>query len=129
MACSLYGLLWLGLWIIMKVHLPIYVAGGMSFLLGLSAGISYVHLTAGVNDLAADGNGGSLFGAMNLFTFTGVIIFQWGTGFLLQFFPAAQKGVYTGEGFLKTFGVVVVIVLLSLVAIRFLRPFEELKEK
>lgn len=129
LACSFYGLLWIALWIIIKIHLPISVVGLTAFLLGISAGISYVHLTAGVNDLAANGNGGSLFGAMNLFTFTGVIIFQWGTGFILQFFPAAQKGVYTSEGYLITFGIVVILVLTSLIAVKFLKPFDELKEK
>ncbi|MBO8125824.1 MAG: MFS transporter [Firmicutes bacterium] len=107
------------------LHWPLVVVGVLGFLLGASAGISHDHLTAGVNDIATKGRGGALFGAMNLFTFTGVIIFQWGTGALLSFFSSDAAGFFSSAGYLWVFTAVAVLVGLSCLALLHLDAFAD----
>lgn len=123
-SCLSYGLAWCIFWISMRSRLPIALPGVMGFILGVSAGISYDHLTAGVNDLSAREYGGSLFGGMNLFTFISVIAFQWGTGAFLQFFSTGSVGIYDPGAYSKTFGIVTFMVIMSLLALPFLKSFQ-----
>lgn len=129
-ACTLYGLCWVLLWCAVTIRLPIYIAGLIGLALGAAAGASYVQCTCGVNDIALQGKGGALFGVLNLFNFVTVILYQSGTGFLLHWFPAAVPGTYTATGYLVVLGSAAGTVILSLVALLFLRPFsaEALKE-
>lgn len=120
-----YGISWILLWVSIAVRLPIYITGLIGFANGLLAGFSFVQSTCGVNDMAPEGKGGALFGVMNLFNFLVVIIFQSGTGYLLNWFPAGVPGTYTAKGYLIVLGSVTVTLLLSLTSLFFLRPFSQ----
>ena len=122
-SCVSYGVSWVFFWFSMRSRLPILIPGLVGFFLGFFAGITYDHLTAGVNDLAARGRGGSLFGGMNLFTFISVIIFQSGTGFLMQRFSSSGGAEIDLAAFNSTFGIVTLLVIISLVALPFLKSF------
>ncbi|MDD4826591.1 MFS transporter [Mesotoga sp.] len=124
-SCVSYGAAWIVFWLSMKSQLPIPVPGIVGFFLGFCAGVTYDHLTAGVNDLAMKGRGGSLFGGMNLFTFISVIIFQSGTGFLVQRFSSSGGAEAQIRAFNSTFGIVTLLVIISLVALPFLKSFSE----
>lgn len=128
-ACTLYGALWVALVLEVGVGAPLFVAGLTGLALGVTAGVSYVQLTAGVNDLAPNGKGGALFGAINLFTFVGVILFQAGTGFVLHHFSTGTPGAYTPEGYLVTMGSVAGTVVASLVALAWLPSFGTMREE
>ncbi len=128
MACTTYGALWVALLLEVWAGLPLPVVGLTALGLGMAAGVSYVQLTAGVDDLAPEGKGGALFGAVNLFTFVGVILYQAGTGMLLQRFPGGAPGLYTPTGYLVTLGVTAATVLLSLLALFSLPAFERVRQ-
>jgi len=119
--CTLWGILLLCA--LFKAPLP--VTGITGFLIGLSAGVAFDHLTAGVNDIAEPGFKGSLFGAMNLLNFTGVIIFQWGTGAVISLFPSAVPGGYSAPGYNITFGLVVIFIWLAFSMIPGLDSFDK----
>lgn len=125
----LSGSAFCSLWVILLLctlfKVPLPVTGITGFFIGLTAGIVFDHMTAGVNDIAQPGFKGSLFGAMNLLNFTGVIIFQWGTGAVISRFPTAIAGVYSDLGYNMTFGVVIVIIVLAFCVIPGLRSFEK----
>jgi MFS family permease len=109
------------------LRLPLPVTGIAGFFTGFSGGIIFDHLTAGLNEIAEPGFKGSLFGAMNLLTFTGVILFQWGTGAVLSFFPDVTEGTYTATGYNVTFGLVIIFILLAFSGIPGLASFEKNK--
>jgi cytochrome b561 len=60
---------------------------------------------------------------MNLFTFISVIIFQSGTGFLMQRFSSSGGAEIDLAAFNSTFGIVTLLVIISLVALPFLKSF------
>jgi len=126
-ACSVYSISWLVLLLGIYSHVSVIVVGILGCILGLAAGVSYVHLTAGVNDISPAGKNGALFGMMNFFVFVCVIVFQWGTGVILQNFPGMTEGIYTHEGYMVTFTVVTVLALVSLFALLFIRSFSDFK--
>jgi len=125
--CTIYSFSWISLLLSIYLHAPIILVGILGCILGLAAGVSYVHLTAGVNDISPKGKNGALFGMMNFFVFVCVIVFQWGTGVVLQNFPGLNEGVYTHEGYMVTFTIVAVIALLSLFAVLFIKPFSNFR--
>lgn len=89
--------------------------------LGIANGIAFVQFTASINDLAPEGQGGSVFGITNFFTFTCVIFFQWGTGSLIEWFSRNIIG--SAEAYLSTFLIVVLSMLIPCVAAARLKPF------
>jgi sugar phosphate permease len=121
--CTACALCWIALWLAISIRLPIYITGLIGLLLGASAGASHVQCTCAVNDIAPQGKSGALFGMMNLFNFITVIIFQSGTGFLLDRFSAQVAGTYTAQGFLIVMGIVGALVIFSLASLLILRPF------
>lgn len=102
---------------------PLTITGSIGFLIGIFSGASYTHLTAGVNDISSNGNGGALFGAMNLFTFSSVILFQWGTGVLLSVFSGSSTPPYPATSFLPVFMIVAALVVASQLATLLLKDF------
>ena len=62
-----------------------------------------------VRNLAPMDKNASVIGVINMLLYIGVIIFQWGTGVVLDFFPAFSAGCYREEGFLIGFGVIMLI--------------------
>ena len=55
--------------------------------------------------------------------YLGVIVFQWGTGAVLDLFPAGTPGYYKEEGFLLGFGIILLIQCWSFYQIMKVRAF------
>jgi len=69
---------------------------GGSFFIGMTNGMLYTQLTAGINDISPFGQGGAVFGIVNCITFICVLVFQWGTGVMIEQFARhmAASGAY-----------------------------------
>ncbi len=123
-----YALLYVSLTAVMILRISLVVAGIIGFGIGFVAGVQYLHLTAGVNDLAPAGKNGTFFGAMNLFVFASVVIFQSVSGVILENFQIAGGTGYTAYGFNLTFAIITAIIVLSLLALLFLKSFETIQK-
>jgi len=98
--------------------LPIWAGGAVALLLGAITGLRGVFALAGVTALAPAGEKGVVFGAMNMIAVLSAVVFQWGTGIVINRFPAGQPGVYTAEGYFTAFLLVSCAMAASLLALR-----------
>lgn len=98
--------------------LPVWAGGASAFLLGIATGLRGVFALAGVTALAPAGERGVIFGAMNMVAVLSAVVFQWGTGIVIDCFPAAQPGTYTAEGYFMAFLFVSCAVAISLIFLR-----------
>jgi hypothetical protein len=121
---TLYVIAWAALWYSLYTAGSMVLTGALGFVTGFLGGVCSDHLTAGLNDLAEPGRGGSTFGAMNMLIFAAIILYQSGTGFVLSLFPATAAGTYSTQSFLFTFGIVVAILVISLAALVGLKRFD-----
>ena len=121
---TLYVIAWAALWYSLYTARSMALTGALGFVTGFLGGVCSDHLTAGLNDLAEPGRGGSTFGAMNMLIFAAIILYQSGTGFVLSLFPATAAGTYSTQSFLFTFGIVVAILVISLAALVGLKRFD-----
>lgn len=119
-----YALLYMALVTVMMFRISLVVAGIIGFAIGFVGGVQYLHFTAGVNDLAPAGKNGTIFGTMNLFLFASVVIFQSVSGMILENFQIADSIGFTAYGFNITFAVITIIIVMSLLALLFLKSFE-----
>lgn len=115
---------WVALWFSLFTASSLPLTGILGFVMGFMSGICSDHLTAGLNDLAAPGENGSLFGCVNITIYVVIILYQSGSGFLLSRLAGATGTVYDNRSFLLTFGIVVLTLLVSLLALPGLRSFE-----
>lgn len=115
-AYAVYALLWVLLWAVLTARLPLQLAATLGLLVGGAVGVLHVHLTARLRELSPAGQEGSLFGAMNMFAFASAIVFQWGTGAVLQGFPVGTVGSsgLHAESFVIAFGIVTAGVVAAL---------------
>jgi MFS family permease len=119
---------WALLWSSMSLRAPIWFTGGACALVGAASGACYVHLTAGVNDLSRKGQGGAVFGTINMMPSLGVIIGQWGAGAVIDRgsgLVGAAGRAYTPAAFTTAFGVIVAIILASQFLLVRIKGFEE----
>nr|WP_321501510.1 MFS transporter [uncultured Dethiosulfovibrio sp.] len=98
--------------------LPVWAGGAAALLLGAVTGVRGVFALAGVTALAPTEERGVVFGAMNMMAVLSAVIFQWGTGIVIDRFPATQPGVYTTEGYFTAFLLVSSATAVSLLALR-----------
>ncbi|SMG22464.1 hypothetical protein [Dethiosulfovibrio salsuginis] len=98
--------------------LPVWAGGAAALLLGAVTGVRGVFALAGVTALAPTEERGVVFGAMNMIAVLSAVIFQWGTGIVIDHFPTTQPGVYTTEGYFTAFLLVSSAIALSLLALR-----------
>ena len=90
-------------------------------ILGLANGIGFTQFTAAVNEIAPIGRGGSVFGITNCFTFSCVILFQWGTGVIIG---NLNTHMFPSSAFLVTFGIVMGCMIIPIVAVSLLKPIK-----
>ncbi len=100
-ACILF---WIALMALIAFKTSVELAGLTGFLIGLSLGVSTVHFASALNDVVSPDRRGVTLGSVNMMVFVAVIIFQWGTGTVMNLFPGNRPGTYTEEGFLLAFG-------------------------
>jgi len=100
---SINAVVWFLLLGVTVSGLPVWVGGAAALLLGAISGLRGVFALAGVTALAPAGEKGVVFGAMNMMAVLSAVVFQWGTGIVIDHFPAGQPGVYTAEGYFTAF--------------------------
>ncbi len=99
---------------------PVWAGGGAILLVGISSGIRGVFALAGVTALAPKESRGAIFGAMNMTVVLTAVVFQWGTGIIINAFPSVAPGLYSPEGYRAGFFAVTGAMTLSLFALRML---------
>ena len=119
-ACTANALSWLILLGVVATRLSISAAGGAAFLVGITSGFRGVFAMAGVTSLAKKGQKGAVFGAMNMMVVLTAVIFQWGTGLIINWFPGPAAGTYDASGYMAAFLAVSAAMGVSLLSFRML---------
>ncbi len=114
---SINAVVWFLLLGVTVSGLPVWVGGAAALLLGAISGLRGVFALAGVTALAPAGEKGVVFGAMNMMAVLSAVVFQWGTGIVIDHFPAGQPGVYTAEGYFTAFLLVSCAMAASMLAL------------
>lgn len=107
------------------MHFSAPVMGVLGFFLGVFTGAAMVYCSSTIKSLVDISHAGLIIGTGNTFIYAAVIICQWGSGAIINEFPASEPGTYMNEGYLIAFGVMTVIVVLSLLSIWTVRSFEK----
>lgn len=80
------------------------------FLTGFFSGVAFVFMGSAVRELSPTRNTGTIFGLLNLMIYGLLIVFQWGTGFVLDLFTVdAITGAYSQIGYQIGFGSILLI--------------------
>ncbi len=110
--------------------LPVWAGGIAAFGVGLVSGVRLVFAMAGVTALTRKGEKGVFFGSMNMIAIFAAVLFQWGTGIIIDRFPAALPGTYTAEGYFAAFAAVACAMSASLLALPMFgrEPLEQVTE-
>jgi MFS family permease len=87
---------WCLLWFAMTGTWPLPFSGMLCLLTGFCAGVLYTQFTAGVKAMAQDEKGGAVFGVMNFGVFLSVIVFQLGSGGLVNLASGGGQEVTAG---------------------------------
>ncbi len=100
---SINAVVWFLLLGVTVSGLPVWVGGAAALLLGAISGLRGVFALAGVTALAPAGEKGVVFGAMNMMAVLSAVVFQWGTGIVIDHFPAGQPGCTLRRGTSRPF--------------------------
>lgn len=96
--------LWMGLAL---VGAPLRMLSAAGFALGFFSAVGFVFMGNATRELAPPGKNGSAIGMINMGLYMMVIIFQWGTGIILDLFPSPDiPGAYTQTGYQIGFGAI-----------------------
>ncbi|MCF0247448.1 MAG: MFS transporter [Synergistes sp.] len=121
--CILNQLSWL-LWMA-SPHFPnavtLFAISG--FAVGFFNGVGYVFTGNAIRTLAPLDKNAAIIGVTNMILYLGVIVFQWGTGAVLDLFPSGTAGYYKEEGFLLGFALILIIQGLSFYMITKVKKF------
>ena len=112
-SASANALVWVCMVLSLTLRLPIQLSGALTLLGGISIGIMGISIVGGVNEHAPAGEKGAIFGMMNMVTVLSAVVAQWGTGAIINCFPAAVAGTYAPAGYAASFWVVVAAIVLS----------------
>ena len=107
------------------IRAPFFLTILASTFLGMANGMAFTQLTAGVNDIAPAGQGGAVFGITNCITFTCVIVFQWGTGALIDLFSSSMG---SEIAYLMTFTIVLCFLLVPCLATIGMKQFRKVEK-
>ncbi len=103
------------------LKLPLPFAGTCGFLIGAANGLIAVQASSAAKEQVETAKTGALLGTMNMIVIFVVILFQWGTGILINLFPGGRAGEFTEDGFLVCFLIVTLLLAGSLPALPPLR--------
>lgn len=112
-SASANAIVWTCMVLSLTLRLPIQLSGAFTLLGGLTIGVMGISIVGGVNEHAPAGEKGAIFGMMNMVTVLSAVVAQWGTGAIINCFPAAVAGTYAPAGYAASFWVVVAAIILS----------------
>ncbi len=107
--------LWAALLAGMYYALAFWFTAMLCFLIGALTGFLWTHITTAVNELSPKGQGGSVFGAVNMLIFASIIVTQSLTGVIIT--RISGGGGYSSKAFLGAFGMLGLVLLLGLTCI------------
>ena len=108
--CAFIELAWI-LWAVLSFFgASLSALGVAGFGIGFFSGLGFVYMGNAVRDLAPFSKNGAVLGMINMFLYLMVIVFQWGTGFVLDFFPSqAAPGAYAQMGYQIGFALILLL--------------------
>ncbi len=123
--CTLTQLSWI-FWMVVSFFTGGYSLLGISgFFTGFFSGAAFVFMGNAIRELAPSKWTGTVIGLLNLMIYGLLIIFQWGTGFVLDIFPAdPASGLYSQTAYQIGFGLILVIQGYSFFLITRVKTFE-----
>jgi hypothetical protein len=90
--------------------LPAYAMGIVGFVIGAASSTCMVFCISSIKSLVDISHAGLAIGTGQMLLYIAVIIVQWGSGLVINLFPAEKAGVYLNKGYLAAFGAVAAIV-------------------
>ncbi|MBL3539008.1 MFS transporter [Aminivibrio sp.] len=96
----------------------VWVGGLAAFIVGMTSGMRGVFSLAAITAVSRPGERGAVFGAMNMTAVLSAVVFQWGTGIIIDHFPGGTPGTFTSAGYFAGFTVVACAMAASLLALR-----------
>jgi len=96
----------------------VWMGGLAALLVGMTSGMRGVFSLAAITALSPPGERGAVFGAMNMTAVLSAVVFQWGTGFIIDHFPGVVPGTFTAQGYFAAFLAVSCAMTASLLALR-----------
>lgn len=117
-------IVWVMLVTMFSLKTSIYLTILASILLGVVSGMTFVQLTAAVNEISPEGQGGAVFGLVNSCTFFGVMVFQWISGVIIK------KANITNSlemSYLICFIIIAITLIIPVIINRFMKPLERQK--
>lgn len=108
--CALIESSWLMWALLSMAGAGLYWLGVSGFLIGFFSGVGFVYMGNAVRDLTPFSQNGAVLGMINMFLYLMVIVFQWGTGVMLDLFSSASApGGYTQFGYQAGFGLILLL--------------------
>jgi hypothetical protein len=124
-----YGISWVALLGSIALRLSLAITGAVGLLIGATHGLAAVQAISGAKEQVETSKTGALLGTMNMLVIFIAVLFQWGTGIIINLFPGARPGEFTSRGFFVCFFFVTVLILGSLLALYPLRRAESGKDR
>lgn len=111
-----YAAVWVALCVLMYVKAPYALTITLAFAVGMTAGISHTLLSAVLDELSPQGEGGSVFGLVNMTGFALIILCQSLTGFVIKAMSGDTSS--SPQAFAAAFGIIAVIAAVPALNIR-----------
>lgn len=111
-----YAVSWALLCVLMQIKAPYVITMALASLVGASAGVSHTLLTAVVDELSPKGEGGSVFGLVNMIGFALTILSQSLTGFVIN--AMSGGSVYAPKAFTAAFAIIALIAAVPVLCIK-----------
>lgn len=105
------------------VHLSSRTMGLLGFFIGAATGAGMVFCSSTIRSLADIKHTGLVMGTGNTLIYLLVIIFQWGSGLVINHFPSGTPGSYLNEGYIISFALTTSIIVFTLTLITTVKTF------
>jgi len=104
----------------------IFLLATAGFMTGFCSGAAFVFMGNAIRELSPSRNTGTVIGLLNLVIYGILIVYQWGTGFILDIFPVdPTTGIYPEIGYQIGFGLIFLIQGYSFFLITKVRSFKK----
>lgn len=122
--CILTQLSWFSWMIISLFGGSLEILGFSGFMTGFFSGAAFVFMGNAIRELSPSRWTGTVIGLLNLLIYGFLVLFQWGTGFMLDLFPSdIASGSYSQIGYQVGFWIILIIQGLSVFLITKVRSF------